>query len=334
MLLWLCGTETPGMGRVHKVQPHLLFSLSKLKFPKKSTPTLQPGSKSRGAALGIKSLPEAISSPSRPAQAECSNGKFALPKNCHKILGSGCCAGTGPGALRRGSASVGGCWGEGWPCPGRNGTGCWVCRMLGVWDLVAEQGPARLHDQVGRWERRRQVVGRSPRAAGPSCCLLVNRLFLFAPLQRPRPLVQPGRGSWLRAPLGSLHPQQRILSWIQPHELGEHRKNLRWARVPCSAPCSWHRDAVRSRVMVGSPWFWPQRTSPCQGSASPPAGRAALGLPFPQGNAQDQPHVPSGVHGTAPLPLTPQAGAGMKQAAARAAQPRRWYVAAPVLGCR
>lgn len=35
MLLWLRGTETPGMGRVHEVRPHLLFSLSKSKIQKK-----------------------------------------------------------------------------------------------------------------------------------------------------------------------------------------------------------------------------------------------------------------------------------------------------------
>lgn len=108
----------------------------------------------------------------------------------------------GDGSWCRGSASMGGCWGEGGALPWEERLG--VLGMQGAGCMGAGGGagtPARLRDQVGRWERRRQVVG-------PWCCLLVNRLFLFAPQQRPRPLVQPGRGSWLRAPPGSLHPRQ------------------------------------------------------------------------------------------------------------------------------
>lgn len=92
-----------------------------------------------------------------------------------------------------------------------------------------------------------------------------------------------------------------------------------------------------STGMAGSPWLWPQRTSLCQGAKGrllPQQAEQPRDSQFPRAVPRTSPTSPSGVHGTAPLPLAPQAGAGMKQAAARAAQPRRWYVAAPVLGCR
>lgn len=162
-----------------------------------------------------------------------------------------------------------------WPSPGgMNGRGCpgscgelsWGSVSLPLFFPVIRQGDK---SSGGRW------LGR--------CCLLVNRLLLFVH----SPAVPQGRlcnrgGELAQRTVGLIAPQMETpRPHPAPKSAGEPRAGLtqRDGEVPVDMP-------------VPRSGFAPSQQSSFGSLASPPAGKAVLGLPFLAGNARDRPRVP------------------------------------------
>jgi len=295
------------------------------------------GPKSRGVALGGKSLPEAVSSPSRPVNPGSPKANLLFQSTFARCWGSGCrtgqschagaCAGRGP------SAAVAFWWGSGAgpgedaQCPGSRGQPRWGSARLPFFLPGLRQGE---RSSGGRW------LGRCPaRRRGLVLPARKQAVIVCAQPAAPGAACATGAGSWLRALRGSLHPRWSLCGRIQLQGCSEapgcadaepaapgYELPLLSTQLP---------SAGMLRPMERSSRTCPPRRCQCHEAASPPAGKAVLGLPFPEGDARDWPRVPE--QGTAHGPARPTGWSWGEASSRRAAQPRRWYAAAPVLGC-